>query len=57
MPNIRQNKILVKNREGKLGVGLGLVFPCAESIGLVGLLGGFDFINLDGEHGLFSPES
>ena len=57
MPNTRQNKILVKNREGKLGVGLGLVFPCAEAIGLVGLLGGFDFINLDGEHGLFSPES
>ena len=57
MPNIRQNTILVKNRKGELGVGLGLVFPCAESVGLVGLLGGFDFIHLDGEHGLFSPES
>lgn len=57
MPNVRQNEILVKNRKGKLGVGLGLVFPCAESIGLVGLAGGFDFIYLDGEHGLFSPES
>jgi 4-hydroxy-2-oxoheptanedioate aldolase len=57
MPNIRQNKILAKNRDGKLGVGLGLVFPSAESIQLVGLLGGYDFINLDGEHGLFSPES
>jgi 4-hydroxy-2-oxoheptanedioate aldolase len=57
MPNVRQNKILQKNGEGKPGLGLGLVFPCAESIGLVGLLGKFDFIMLDGEHGLFSPES
>jgi len=55
--NIRQNKILVKNSQGKLGVGIVLVFPCAESIELAGLLGGFDFIHLDGEHGAFSAES
>lgn len=57
MPTTRTNQILAKNQQGKLGVGLGLVSPNAESISLVGLLGGFDFINLDGEHGSFSSES
>ena len=53
----RKNNILEKNRQGKKGLGLSLVFPSAEAIELVGMLGGFDFVNLDGEHGLFSPES
>ncbi len=57
MARIRTNNILAKNREGTKGVGLGLVFPCAEAIELVGMIGGFDHVNLDGEHGLFSPES
>ncbi len=57
MPTYRVNNIFAKNREGKKGLGLGLVFPSAEAIELVGMLGGFDYINLDGEHGLFSPES
>ena len=57
MPTYRVNNIFAKNREGKKGLGLGLVYPSAESIELVGMLGGFDYINLDGEHGLFSPES
>ncbi|MCH8108548.1 MAG: hypothetical protein IIB15_00325 [Chloroflexi bacterium] len=57
MVRVRRNKILEKNKQSKKGLGLGLVYPCAEAIELVGLLGGFDFINLDGEHGLFSPES
>ncbi|MDP7620056.1 MAG: aldolase/citrate lyase family protein [Dehalococcoidia bacterium] len=57
MTRIRTNNILAKNREGKKGLGLGLVFPCAEAIELVGMMGGFDHVNLDGEHGLFSPES
>ena len=55
MATFRTNNIFVKNREGKLGLGLGLVYPSAEAIELVGMLGGFDYINLDGEHGLFSP--
>ena len=57
MARIRKNNIFEKNRQGKKGLGLSLVFPSAEAIELVGMLGGFDFINLDGEHGLFSPES
>ena len=57
MATYRVNNIFAKNREGKKGLGLGLVYPSAEAIELVGMLGGFDYINLDGEHGLFSPES
>ena len=57
MVRFRANNILEKNRQGKKGLGLGLVFPSAEAIELAGMLGGFDFVNLDGEHGLFSPES
>ena len=57
MANIRTNNIFAKNREGKKGIGLGLVYPCAEAVELVGMNGGFDHVNLDGEHGLFSPES
>ncbi len=57
MVRFRSNNVLEKNRQGKKGLGLGLVFPCAEAVELAGMLGGFDFVNLDGEHGLFSPES
>lgn len=57
MVKVRRNNILEKNRQGKKGLGLSLVYPNAEAIELVGMLGGFDFVNLDGEHGLFSPES
>jgi 4-hydroxy-2-oxoheptanedioate aldolase len=57
MATVRNNNIFAKNREGRKGLGLGLVYPSAEAIELVGMLGGFDYINLDGEHGLFSPES
>ena len=53
----RTNKIIEKNKQSKKGIGLGLVYPSAEAIEIVGMLGGFDFIQLDGEHGLFSPES
>ncbi len=53
----RKNNIIVKNKIGKKGIGLGLVFPSTEAIEIVGMLGGFDFVQLDGEHGLFSPET
>ncbi len=53
----RTNKIIEKNKQGKKGLGLGLVYPSAEAIEIIGMLGGFDFVHLDGEHGLFSPES
>ncbi len=57
MVRFRTNRIFEKHQQGKKALGLGLVYPNAEAIELVGMLGGFDFINLDGEHGLFSPES
>ena len=53
----RANKIIEKNKQGKKGIGLGLVYPSAEAIEIIGMLGGFDFVQLDGEHGLFSMES
>lgn len=57
MVKFRKNNIFEKNRQGKKGLGISLVFPSVEAIELIGMLGGFDFVNLDGEHGLFSPES
>ncbi len=57
MVRFRTNAIFEKNKQGKKGLGLGLVYPSAEAIEIIGMLGGFDFVNLDGEHGLFSPES
>ena len=49
MVKIRTNNILAKNKQGKKGLGLALTYPCAEAIELIGMLGGFDFVNLDGE--------
>ena len=57
MARIRKNNILAKNRQGKKAIGCAFVFPCVEIVELVGMNGGFDYISLDGEHGLFSPES
>ena len=57
MVRFRTNKIFEKNRQDRKGVGIGLVYPSAEAIEIVGMMGGFDFVNLDGEHGPFSPES
>ena len=57
MVRTRKNNILAKNGQGRRGLGCSLMFPSAEAIELIGMTGGFDFINLDGEHGIFSPES
>ena len=38
MARIRKNNIFEKNRQGKKGLGLSLVFPSAEAIELVGML-------------------
>lgn len=56
MLRLRRNRILEKARQGKKAIGCGLVYPSEEAVEIVGMLG-FDFISLDGEHGLFSPES
>jgi len=51
-----ENKILAKNRQGKKGLVLGIKFMSTEAIEYAAVAG-FDAINLDGEHGLFSPET
>ena len=53
MVHFRTNKIVEKNQQGKQGIGIGLVYPSAEAIEIIGMLGGFDFVNLDGEHGQY----
>ena len=57
MVTFRKNNILAKNNQGKKGLGIGRGSPSVEAVELIGMLGGFDFIHLDGEHGIFSPES
>lgn len=51
-----ENTILKKNRQGLKALTFSLTFPSTELIELAARAG-FDAINLDGEHGLFSPES
>jgi 2-keto-3-deoxy-L-rhamnonate aldolase RhmA len=51
-----ENSILKKNRQGKKALVLALTYPSTEAIELVARLG-FDAVNLDGEHGAFTPES
>jgi 2-keto-3-deoxy-L-rhamnonate aldolase RhmA len=49
-----ENTILRKNREGRKGLVFALPFPSAELVELAARAG-FDAINLDGEHGVFTP--
>jgi 4-hydroxy-2-oxoheptanedioate aldolase len=51
-----ENTILKKNRQGLKALVFGLTFPSAELIELAAHVG-FDAVNLDGEHGAFTPES
>ena len=53
---MKKNNIIEKARDGRMAYGCSLVFPSAELVELLGMAG-LDFVNLDGEHGLFSPES
>ena len=57
MAKIIKNRILEKNYQGKKGLGCTFVFPCVEAVEILGMLGGFDYISLDAEHGLFTTES
>ena len=45
-----------KNRAGKKAVGFGLIFPSMQLVEIAAQCG-FDSINVDGEHGHFTPES
>ena len=51
-----ENTILKARREGKRTMGLGLTFPSTELIEWAAAAG-FTSVNLDGEHGAFTPES
>ena len=51
-----ENTILRKNREGRKALVFALTFPSTELIELAARAG-FDAISLDGEHGVFTPES
>ena len=51
-----ENTILKKNKEGKKANVFGLTYPSLHLVELASHAG-FDAINCDGEHGLFSPES
>jgi 2-keto-3-deoxy-L-rhamnonate aldolase RhmA len=51
-----ENSILKRNREGYKALVLALTYPSTEAIELAARIG-FDAVNLDGEHGAFTPES
>ncbi len=51
-----ENSILKRNREGQRAVVFGLVFPSTQLVELAAQCG-FDAVNVDGEHGHFTPES
>jgi 2-keto-3-deoxy-L-rhamnonate aldolase RhmA len=51
-----ENTILKKNRQGLKALTFSLTFPSTELIELAAHVG-FDAINLDGEHGAFTPEA
>lgn len=51
-----ENTILKKNRAGMKALTFAMTFPSAQLVEMAAQAG-FDAINLDGEHGTFSPES
>ena len=53
---MRKNKIIEKMASGERAYGFGLTFPSATFVELLGRAG-FDFVQFDGEHGPFTPES
>ena len=57
MVRVRKNNILAKNRLGKRALGCGLDYPSLQVLELIGMVGGFDYVHLDGEHGSFSSEA
>ena len=53
---MRNNKIVKKMEAGEKAYGCALTFPSSTVVELVGRAG-FDFVQFDGEHGPFTPES
>ncbi len=51
-----ENSIMRRNREGNKAVGFGLIFPSMQLVEMAAQCG-FDSVNVDGEHGHFTPES
>ena len=53
---MRTNKILEKMKAGEKARGCALTFSSSTIVELLGIAG-FDFVQFDGEHGPFTPES
>lgn len=53
---MRVNKIKLRMRTGEKAYGCRLLFPSATLVELMGMAG-FDYVFLDGEHGIFTFES
>ncbi len=51
-----ENSIMKRNREGRKASSFALIFPVTQLVELAAQCG-FDSVNVDGEHGHFTPES
>ncbi|MBM04513.1 MAG: hypothetical protein CL766_07010 [Chloroflexi bacterium] len=57
MSNLRKNNILEKKRLTSVAKGIGFLYPYYQAVEMVGMTNLYDFIYIDGEHGVFSRES
>lgn len=53
---MRTNKVVSKINAGEVAYGCTLLFPAATMVEWMGMAG-FDFVQFDGEHGPFTPET
>ena len=57
MSNLRKNNILEKKRLTSVAKGISFLYPYYQAVEMVGMTNLYDFIYIDGEHGVFSRES
>ena len=57
MSNFRTNNMLKKKRLGAIAKGIQLMYPYYQAVEMIGMTNSYDFIYIDGEHGVFSRES
>ena len=53
---MRTNKVVTKIDAGEMAYGCTLLFPATTMVEWMGMAG-FDFVQIDGEHGPFTPET
>ncbi len=53
---MRTNNVIARMSKGEVARGCILTFPSSTIVELIGMAG-FDFVQFDGEHGPFTPES